>query len=558
MTGDLALGSLAQIARGVGRTDLATEAEAIAERTAAGRFFVACVGQFKRGKSTLLNALIGRSVLPVGVVPVTSAVTVLRYGTDGAAQVRFRDGRIENVALDELSAYVSEDRNPENKKGVAAVEAFVPSPLLASGMCLVDTPGLGSVFAGNTAVTLDFVPHIDAALVIIGADPPISGEELALVAEVAQHVRDLLFVLNKADRLTDDERRQAIAFTKTTIGKRLDRLVPRVFEVSAIERLRGEPTRDWAALESALGDLAARSGAELARTAADRGAALIRARLVHELDEQIGALNRPIAESEQRIASLKQTVAEAETALRELGHRLTAEEERLKQTFVARRDEFFARILPLARGELDAGLATSGLRGPALRRLAIELAQKTAHDVLEPKLREEEAAAEEMYREAMHRFVVMANDFLTRMASSGGAGLEGVSRDLAGAEHISTKSRYFLHELLTTVPKSPATWIADSLRSRKQALRAIQDAASEYLRHMLETNSARIQNDMIERMLESRRKLESEIRQRLAEVYRSAERALMRARTVRDEGADAVRADLARLDQLRGQAVALG
>jgi len=63
-------------------------------------------------------------------------------------------------------------RNPPralNKIGVEAVEVFVPSPLLSSGMCLVDTPGIGSVFAGNTMTTREFVPHVDAAIVVLGA-----------------------------------------------------------------------------------------------------------------------------------------------------------------------------------------------------------------------------------------------------------------------------------------------------------------------------------------------------------------------------------------------------
>ncbi len=48
---------------------------------------------------------------------------------------------------------------------------MIPAPLLASGMCLVGTPSLGSVFAANDAVTRGFVPQVDAALVVIGAHP---------------------------------------------------------------------------------------------------------------------------------------------------------------------------------------------------------------------------------------------------------------------------------------------------------------------------------------------------------------------------------------------------
>src|SRR5690606_31127597 len=146
---------------------------------------------FKRGKSTLLNALVGEPVLPVGVVPVTAAVTILRQGEEHGAQVRFADGRTQAVPIPGLAAYVAEDQNPGNVKGVRAVEVFLPSPLLSHGMSLVDTPGLGSVFSSNTAVTREFIPHIDAALVVLGADPPISGEELELVETVSRQVSQL-------------------------------------------------------------------------------------------------------------------------------------------------------------------------------------------------------------------------------------------------------------------------------------------------------------------------------------------------------------------------------
>ena len=76
-------------------------------------------------------------------------------------------------------------------------------------MCLVDTPGIGSVFSGNTATTKEFLPQIDAAILVVGADPPISGEELALIEAVAVNVDEILIVLNKIDRVSATERQQA-------------------------------------------------------------------------------------------------------------------------------------------------------------------------------------------------------------------------------------------------------------------------------------------------------------------------------------------------------------
>ena len=197
--------TLAAVATQIGADDVARDAHTLASRVAEGRFFLATIGQYKRGKSTLLNALTGEPLRPAGVAPVTSAITVLRYGAHHAAEVIFKDGRRTSVPIADVHMFVSETDNPENVRNVAEVEIFCPSPLLASGMCLVDTPGIGSVFQGNTEEARAFVPQIDAALVVLGVDLPISADELALVADVAQQVGNLAFVLNKVDRLDADD-----------------------------------------------------------------------------------------------------------------------------------------------------------------------------------------------------------------------------------------------------------------------------------------------------------------------------------------------------------------
>ena len=228
---------LVGLAQELGAERVAEEARELAARVSEGRFYVACVGQCKRGKSTLLNALVGHKVVPTGFVPVTAIPTVIRFGDALHARIRMGDGSWRDVAMSDLKEYVTEELNPENRKHVDGAEVFVPSPLLSSGMCFVDTPGLGSVFTGNTATTQAFIPHIDAALVVVGADPPIAGEELALVEEVGKQVQDLILVINKADRTTDPERAAAVKFTREILEKRLHRPMGDVFEVSAAERM---------------------------------------------------------------------------------------------------------------------------------------------------------------------------------------------------------------------------------------------------------------------------------------------------------------------------------
>ncbi len=142
-----------------------------------------------QGYDQYLCALFQATVLPVRVVPVTSVVTVLRHGERRVARVLLAEGWTP-IEIADLAAYVTEERNPDNRRGVRAAEVFLPHALLAAGLCCVDTPGLGSTFDENTAATLAFVPQIDA-----GAEPPISGEELRLLGDLAQRSVPLLLVL---------------------------------------------------------------------------------------------------------------------------------------------------------------------------------------------------------------------------------------------------------------------------------------------------------------------------------------------------------------------------
>ena len=140
-------------------------------------------------------------------------------------------------------------------------------------MCLVDTPGLGSVFPANAEATREFIPHMDAVLVVVGADPPISGEELDLVEKVGQEIREMLFILNKSDRVSPSDLDKASSFARQILEQRLHRTVNEIFEVSALEKLEGRgPQRDWPNLQSALERLAMRSGGSLVDEAAKRAA----------------------------------------------------------------------------------------------------------------------------------------------------------------------------------------------------------------------------------------------------------------------------------------------
>ena len=542
---------LLEVASAAGLEQIRDEILSLASRLQEGRFFVACLGQFKRGKSSVLNALVGEPILPVGVVPVTTAVTILRHGPDRRATVTYRDGRSEAVGLADIVGYVAEAHNPENVKAVAAVEAFLPAPLLASGLCLVDTPGIGSIFAGNTEVTRAFLPHIDAALVVLGADPPISGDELALVEEVADQVRDVIVVLNKADRLSDAERAEASAFMVRVVETRLGRSVGPLFDVSVVERLEtGGPTRDWASFEQRLRQLAAGS-AEVIEGTYRRGLRRLREQLLHALDEERKALTRPILESERRADALQQSAADAERALRELGALFTVEQVDLGRTFRSRQDDVLRQALPAAAEDLRRAIADVPGRGATLRGRALELAHEHARRVVAAWLERMDPEGEALYRRAMNRFVSRANTFLTGLADSGDAAFARLPRSLEPEPGFRITSRFWFASLLHLTTPGLLTWLLDLVRPRRWALEAVERAGVQYLERLMVTNASRVAGDLEARVQESRRHLESELRFLLVEIAASARRALDRARSRVETGEEAVRDALAEIGALR-------
>jgi phosphoserine phosphatase len=418
------------------------------------------------------------------------------------------------------------------------------------------------VFTGNTAATQAFIPHIDAALVVIGADPPLAGEELVLVEAVARHVQDLIIIVNKSDRTTDAERAAAVAFARHQLEKRLHQhSAGPLFEVSAAEQLEHRGTgRDWGKLVASLNKLVEGSGRRLIRAACDRGLELIGEQLHAIVTEEREALQRPIEESESRIALMKQTIADAERSMRELAYLFMAEQQHLSDMFVDRHKAFLSRAMPQAGREFDVALQSISWRlGPSYRRRIFRDAQELARHHVVPWLKPEQEEAEKEYRRVALRFVEMANEFLQKLANAGIPELARMPHALDPENGFRVRSEFtFLDFIEVAQPASPLRWLADLFLGLLGARKIIANDARKFLTRLLEFNSTRVQSDILNRVQESRGKLEAEIRKLLHEVTRIAEQALARARRVREEGAPAVQAALRRLDSLEQEVRALG
>ncbi len=541
-----------QVARENRMSRIADQAADLTLRLSEGRFYLACIGQFKRGKSTFINAMLGQNILPTGVAPVTAIVTVLRHGPVPVARVGFQDGGRKEIPLERLPEFVTEEHNPRNRLQVAWVEVQVPSPLLADGMCMVDTPGIGSVFSTNTASTLEFVPHIDAAVVVLGCDPPISGEELELVREVSRHCRHLLFALNKSDKLAPRELEEGAAFTRRILCESLGRETVDLFRVSARNALEavGE-TYEWAAIHDRLKDLARESGAELVLSAALRGLHSLFDRMRRHVTESRDALVSPLEVTERRLAHLNACIHDAQQSLSDLTHLFNAEQERISRVVERNKEEFLEQAWPAAKAEFLQAFHADRAGKWSLRGRAVAVAQQIAKSHLDAWFSRMEPRCEALYVEASERFARMAADFFRKLEESGDPAFAGISRAVPAESGFRVRSRLYYAMMVTAAEASAMEVFLSLFRTRSMQMQALtRQLGEDYLRDLLEANSNRIATDFDERVMESRRRYESRIREAIAEVAVAAQDGLERARSCLAQGQDAVVAEVARLDGL--------
>jgi len=183
---------------------------------------VGIIGRFKSGKSSLLNLLSNRPVLPVGVTPVTTVITRLRYGLNERAEIHFANGRTENVSVESVKSFVSETENPKNIKKVMSVAVELPSLKAYNGLQFVDTPGLESVFQHNTEAALDWLPRVGLALVTISVDPPLTKSDVGLIRNLREHTPWVAILLTKADLASEGEQEEIVAFVQSELRKEFD------------------------------------------------------------------------------------------------------------------------------------------------------------------------------------------------------------------------------------------------------------------------------------------------------------------------------------------------
>ena len=326
--------------------------DALRDRWSETRLRVLVVGEAKRGKSTLVNALLDRPVLPTGVTPLTSVATTVRATTTGEAEhvEVWTAGKRQRRPLDALAAYVTETCNPHNRKQVSAViVALEGTDLTPVPVELIDSPGLGSVYAHNTDEARRAIQTLDAAILVLAVDPPITAAERDLLMQLREGAQRVFLVVNKTDRHTGDEVRQSVGFTQQTSGGVLTDPVP-IYAISAAHATRDPGFVEFRQELNAY--LHARAHGDAVRSLTRQTTAMLTAMRDHRATEH-AALELTLQGDQRKVEELKTRLDVIADQRQELASRIAAGAHRLRARLDRAAEEAVRPIVAAGRRELD-------------------------------------------------------------------------------------------------------------------------------------------------------------------------------------------------------------
>lgn len=243
---------LQQMAQQLGVENLAEKAEMLVRQISDMRYFVTVVGEFSRGKSTLMNAVLGEAILPTALRPTTAVLNFIHKSEEKQVVVHYSEGREEIIpwtreAMKEFSALRQVDC-----EAVQYMELRAPLSGLPEDIVFVDTPGVNDVSEQRMDVTYRYIPLSDAVLFVLSARQPLSQSEWDFLQDFVSmgDLRQFFFVVNFKDTVDEDELRETLA----GIRQRLTKLLPpeqiRLYPLAAKQAVAAREEGDEPALEA--------------------------------------------------------------------------------------------------------------------------------------------------------------------------------------------------------------------------------------------------------------------------------------------------------------------
>ena len=217
--------------------DQGSQMKKLADQLQAHRFAVGVMGEFRRGKSTVINSLLGEKVMPSDIRPCSATMNRVTYGEEKKATINMKDGSNTNISIEELPRYVTKLEEYEDMAAnVEEATVYYPSHFCKDGVDIIDTPGLNDDERMDK-VSRDVVPQLDVLIMTLVPDSPFSISEARFVRDtlLTNDLSRMIFLVNKIDMVDEEERETLLSEIRKRIQeKTLDELLNLMGEKSDV------------------------------------------------------------------------------------------------------------------------------------------------------------------------------------------------------------------------------------------------------------------------------------------------------------------------------------
>ena len=205
------------------------------------RFYLAVVGEFKRGKSTMINSLLGQDILPSDILPTTATINILEYSEEEYAEVIYTNGSKEQLELTKENLDKFTAQEGVEAEEIDYIRIGLNSDILKDGIVIIDTPGVNDISKSRVEVTKNILPNCDAAIFLLDAASPLTRTEAHFLETkiLTYKLESLLFIISKSDRLDEDELEESIEGASSRIKEVLEYDAP-LMAYSSREVMRSE------------------------------------------------------------------------------------------------------------------------------------------------------------------------------------------------------------------------------------------------------------------------------------------------------------------------------
>jgi ribosome biogenesis GTPase A len=529
----------------------------LVEKLRQNRFNLVVLGAFKRGKSTLINALLGESLLPTAIIPLTSVVTVLGYGEQLEIEVLLQNGARRKISQPELVEYITEQGNPRNRKGVKEVDIIYPSDYLKDGVRVIDTPGVGSVYTHNTEVAYNYLPQVDAAIFVVTVDPPLSAAEQDFLKDIREYVHKLFIVLNKVDYVEEAQRQEALEFTTQMLQANLatDKVMifPLAAKLALDGKVKGRPELLEASLlpqfEDHLRQFLYKEKGRVLLISCLSGAlkTITDSTLALKVERQASSL--PLKELEEKIARFNQELQGLEKE-RELS--LLLLEGRIKGVIAeveADLDAFKQQTIVELRRKMEEVFHQKSQAAGDLRQATEEILFAALRDVFSAWRRQEIEKLSQKLADTHHDFATRINAILERLTQLTARIFDFSLRGFAAEEAFPDLRQFWFKFREEPVGLEILQMTVTSLLPRALTKGLLLKKLLENVVELVDKHCGRLRYDFHQRLQEIARDFRQTWIFKMDDTTESIRQALDRARTQKQTSAQDTAARMGQLDQ---------